>query len=181
VSCRDEHGKLNHKGRDGQPNVLIVGDEAVPSTVGFTDRDRNDGKGDSCAWILKIEHLGLKEVSGVLRKVNLDKKAADRSNGKREHNFFLANGSKILVSSYVHLRKEGLDGYISDFNAMLKSVQGVVGKANIEVLPVVPVVREGMDKVGRELVSMLRVGGLDWVGEWKRIGKKVGWDRWEGE
>jgi hypothetical protein len=25
VSCRDENGRLNHKGRDGQPNVLIVG------------------------------------------------------------------------------------------------------------------------------------------------------------
>jgi hypothetical protein len=24
VSCRDEQGRLNHKGRDGQPNVLIV-------------------------------------------------------------------------------------------------------------------------------------------------------------
>jgi hypothetical protein len=24
VSCRDENGKLNHKGRDGQPNVLLL-------------------------------------------------------------------------------------------------------------------------------------------------------------
>ncbi len=30
VSCRDENGHLNHKGRDGQPSVLIVGDEGTP-------------------------------------------------------------------------------------------------------------------------------------------------------
>jgi hypothetical protein len=163
VSCRDETGKLNHKGRDGQPNVLIVGDEATPSTVGYTGKDRNNGRGDSCAWNLKFEHLGLEEVSSVLQKINLDKKAADREAGKREHDFFLANGSKILVSSYVHLRKEGIDGYISDFNSMVKKVQGVVGRAEIEILPVVPVVREGMDKVGRELVSMVREW-VDWIG-----------------
>jgi hypothetical protein len=110
VSCRDENGKLNHKGRDGQPNVLIVGDESVPSTVGFTGADRNGGKGDSCAWILKVEFLGLDEVGDILKKINCEKRAADRANGKREHDFFLANGSKILVSSYVHLRKEGLEG-----------------------------------------------------------------------
>jgi hypothetical protein len=108
VACRDEQGVLNHKGRDGQPGVLIVGDEAIPTTVGYTGRDRNDGKGDSCAWILKVEHLGLEEVGNVLRKINLDKKAADKASGKGEHDFFMANVSKILVGSYVHLRKEGL-------------------------------------------------------------------------
>ncbi len=88
---------------------------------------------------------------------------ADKEAGKREHDFFLANGSKILVSSYVHLRKEGIDGYISDFSAMVKKVQGVMGRAEIEILPVVPVVREGMDKVGKELVSMVREW-VDWIG-----------------
>jgi hypothetical protein len=164
VSCRDETGRLNHKGRDGQPNVLIVGDESVPSTVGYTGSDRNGGKGDTCAWILKVEHLGLEEVSGLLKKINMDKRAADRANGKREHDFFLASGSKILVASYVHLRKEGLEGYIADFNTMVKNVYGVVGKAEVEVLPVVPVVREGLDKVGCELVSMLREW-VDWIGK----------------
>ncbi len=164
VACRDEHGKLNHKGRDGQPNVLIVGDESIPSTVGYTGSDRNGGKGDSCSWILKVEHLGLEEVSGVLKKINLDKKAADRASGKKEHDFFLANGSKILIASYVHLRKEGLESYIQDFNAMVKSVYGVVGKAEVEVLPVVPVLREGVDEVGRELVFMLREW-VDWIGK----------------
>ncbi len=87
-----------------------------------------------------MEHLGLEEVGKVLRKINLDKRAADKSNGKREHDFFMASGSKILVGSYVHLRKEGLEGYIADFNEMVKTVQGVVGNTDIEVLPVVPVV-----------------------------------------
>jgi hypothetical protein len=36
---------------------------------------------------------------------------------------------------------------------------GVTGNAGIEVLPVVPVVREGLDKVGRELISMVR----EWI------------------
>jgi hypothetical protein len=75
----------------------------------------------------------------------------------------LANGSKILVSSYVHLRKEGIESYIEDFNRMVKQVQGIVGRADIEVLPVVPVVREGLDRMGRELVSLLREW-VDWIG-----------------
>ncbi len=54
-----------------------------------------------------MEFLGLEEVGDILRKINSEKRAADRANKKREHDFFLANGSKILVSSYVHLRKGG--------------------------------------------------------------------------
>ncbi len=69
-----------------------------------------------------------------------------------------------MVASYVHLRKEGLEGYISDFNTMVKNVYGVVGKAEVEVLPVVPVVRVGMVKMGRELVFMLREW-VDWIGK----------------
>jgi hypothetical protein len=41
--------------------------------------------------------------------------------------FFPASGSKILVASYVHLRREGLDGYIADFNNMVRDVWGVTG------------------------------------------------------
>ncbi len=110
ILLRDEDGGLNHRGRDGLPVVMVIGDEAVPSTVGYTGKDRNEGKGDSCVWVLKVEHLGLEEVSGILRKINLDKRAADRASGKREHEFFVPNGSKILVTSYVHLRREGLEG-----------------------------------------------------------------------
>ncbi len=152
VSCRDEDGKLNHRGRDGLPVTLVVGDESVPNVVGFTTKDRNGGKGDTCAWVLKVEHLGLEEVSGILRKINLDKRASDRANGKREHEFFVPNGSKILVASYVHLRKEGLDGYITDFNNMVRNIGGLTGNTGIEVLPVVPVVRDGMDKVWRDVL-----------------------------
>jgi hypothetical protein len=162
VACRDENGRLNHKGRDGQPSVLIGGDEATPSTVGYTGKDRNEGRGDSCAWILKVEHLGLEEVSNVLQKINQEKKMADKESGKREHDFFLSNGSKILVSSYTHLRQEGIEGYVKDFNQMVRNIQVVVGRADIEILPVVPVEREGVDKVGRVLLSML--------GEWGLIG-----------
>jgi hypothetical protein len=99
-----------------------------------------------------------------LRKINLDKRASDRANGKREHEFFVPNGSKILVASYVHLRKEGLDGYINDFNNMVKNIGGLTGNTGIEVLPVVPVVRDGMDKVGRDLIGMMREW-VNWIGE----------------
>jgi hypothetical protein len=105
--------------------TLVVGDESVPNVVGYTAKDRNGGKGDSCAWVLKVEHLGLDEVSGILRKINLDKRASDRANGKREHEFFVPNGSKILVASYIHLRKEGLEGYITDFNNMSGTLVGL--------------------------------------------------------
>jgi hypothetical protein len=167
VSCRDDEGRLNHRGHDGLPVTLIVGDESIPNVVGYTTKDRNGGRGDSCAWVLKVEHLGLEEVSGILRKINLDKRASDCAMGKREHEFFIPNGSKILVASYVHLRKEGFEGYVGDFNNMVKNIGGVTGDTGIEVLPVVPVVRDGMDKVGRELIGMLR----EWV-EW--IGVKSG-------
>jgi hypothetical protein len=122
----------------------------------------------------------LEEVANVLRKVNLDKKAADRASGKREHDFFMAKGSKILVSSYVHMRKEGLEGYINDFNDMVKKVQVVTGNSDIEILPVVPVVREGMDQVGRELLAMVREW-VEWIGvksgreSVKRLSGTAGW------
>ncbi len=93
VSCRDDDGRLNHRGRDGLPVTLIVGDESVPNVVGYTGKNKEGGTGDSCVWIMKVEHLGLDEVGGVLRKMNLDKRAADRANGKREHEFFNPNGS----------------------------------------------------------------------------------------
>ncbi len=91
-----EEGKLKHKGRDGMPVAKVMGDEAVPNVVGFTGRVRNEGKDDTCAWVLKVVHLGLDEVSGLLQKINQDKRAADRANGKREIEFFLPNGSNIF-------------------------------------------------------------------------------------
>ncbi len=67
----------------------------------------------------------------------------------------------------MHLRKEGIEGYISDFNTMIKNIGGLTGNMGIEVLPVVLVVREGMDQVGRALIGMVR----EWV-EW--VGKQSG-------
>ena len=37
IGCKDGNESM-HKGRDGQYVVLIVGDEAVPTTVGITKR-----------------------------------------------------------------------------------------------------------------------------------------------
>jgi hypothetical protein len=34
------------------------------------------------------EHLGLDEISGIQRKINLDKMAEDRAHGKRNMSFF---------------------------------------------------------------------------------------------
>ncbi len=68
------------------------------------------------------------------------------------------------MGSYVHLRRKGLEGYISNFNSMVRNVGGVTGNAGIEVLPIFPVVREGLDKVGRELISMVREW-IEWISE----------------
>jgi hypothetical protein len=93
--------EIEPQGGDGKPCVLIVGDEAVPTVVGYTS---NGGDGTSCAWVFKKEHLALSEVAGILKRINNDKRESDRQSGKREHDFFLPSGSKILVGSYVHLR-----------------------------------------------------------------------------
>jgi hypothetical protein len=69
-----------------------------------------------------------------------------------------------LVSSYVHLRREGLEGYVTDFNNMVRGVQEVTWDTGVEVLPVVPVIFEGLDNVGRELLGGLR-GWIDWIAE----------------
>ncbi len=164
ISCRNDKEELVHQGRNSEPVILVVGDESTPMGVGFT----KEGKGEQgCAWIFKKEHLQLGEVAGILRRINQDKQEQDREQGKRPHEFFIPNGSKILVSSYTHLRKEGLDGYIGDFCNMVKDVWAVTGDCGIEVLPVVPVVFEGLDSEGGKLLSGLK----DWI-EW--IGKESG-------
>ena len=35
ISCRTDDGVMNHKGRKGEPLVLIIGDEATPMNVGY--------------------------------------------------------------------------------------------------------------------------------------------------
>ncbi len=156
LSCRDKDGKVSHKSRTGDPVILVVGDEVAPTVIGYTEKDSGE---DTCAWVFKKEHMGLDEVGTILKKINQDKKMFDKLSGKREHEFFIPSGSKILVGSYIHLRREGLDGYISDFNSMVRDVWTVTGDIGIEVLPFVPVVMEGMDEVGRDLLGGLK----DWV------------------
>jgi hypothetical protein len=160
LNCKDERGELNHQGRTGEPVILIVGDEATPMMTGYTTGKEEEM---ACCWILKKEHLRLNEVGAMLRRINEDKREHDKEQGKRPHEFFLPNGSKILVSSYCHLRKEGIEGYINDFSNMVKDIWNVTKDTGIEVLPCCPVVFEGLDKVGGEQVSALR----DWIG-WLR-------------
>lgn len=62
-----------------------------------------------------------------------------------------------MVRSYVHLRREGLEGYVSDFNILTKAVWNI--SSNVEVLPVVPFVFPGLDDLGGKLVSRLK----DWI------------------
>ncbi len=78
-------------------------------------------------------------------------------------------GSKILVGSYVHLRREGLEGYMDSFNNMVREVFSVTGDIGIEVLPFVPVVFDGIDEIGRGLIG----GVQEWI---KWIAEKSGRD-----
>jgi hypothetical protein len=111
--------------------------------------------------------LSLDEVPGVLRKINNEKKEWDRQNKRKEHDFFLAEGSKILVTSYAHLRREGVEGYILDFNNMIRECSRECIEYGIEILPCVPTVSGEIDVVGKMLIA----GVQDWIG-W--IGKETG-------
>jgi hypothetical protein len=91
-----------HKSRSGDPVILVIGDEATPTAVGYTEAGSVE---DMCAWVLKKEHLGLDEVGGMLKRINNEKKTFDRQRGKRVHKLFIPMGSKIVVGSYVHLRR----------------------------------------------------------------------------
>ncbi len=101
---------------------------------------------------------------GILRKINLDKRASDRAHGKREHEFFFPNESKILVASYMHLRREGLEGNIGGFYTMVRNVSGVMGQEWIEVWPVVPLARKVIGLMWRELIGGVRER-VQWIDE----------------
>ena len=81
---------------------------------------------------------------------------------RRADDFFLQNGSKILVASYTDLRREGPESYISEFNNMVKDMWGMMGDIGVEVLPYVPVVYEGIDSLGGELLAGVR-NWLEWI------------------
>ena len=74
---------------------------AVPSAVGFT------GKGGKveCSWVLKKEHL---RGGQVAREDKPGEERVGQDCGRRGHDYFIPNRSKVLVGSYTHLRKEGL-------------------------------------------------------------------------
>jgi len=163
IACRTENGEYNHKGRSSTPVILLVGDEATPTVLGYTAGKEEE---ETCGWVFKKEHLQLSEVAGILRRINQEKQDHDKERGKRPHEFFIPNGSKILVGSYSHLRKEGLEGYVVDFNNMVKDVWNVTGDTGIEVLPFCPVVFDGLDRTGGLLISGLK-DWIRWVGEVK--------------
>jgi hypothetical protein len=152
---------MNHRGRSGEPLTLIIGDEATPMNVGFTKGVEEE---IGCCWVLKKEHLRLGEVAGILRRLNQAKVESDREAGRMPHEFFLPNGSKVLVGSYVHLRKEGLNGYVEDFTGMCRDIWSVTGDTGIEVLPFVPVVFENLEKEGGMLLSGVR-SWVRWLAE----------------
>jgi hypothetical protein len=160
VVCRREDGCLNHRGRSGEPCIVIIGDGSIPPVVGYT----MEGKEVGCAWVVRKESLGLEEVPGLLRKINNEKREWDRKNKKREHEFFVTEGSKVLVCSYAHLRKEGVEGYIQDFNNMIWNFLKDICEKGIELLPCVPTITEDMDPVGRQLVAGIP-DWIEWIGE----------------
>jgi hypothetical protein len=113
----------------------------------------------NCAWVFKKELLSLEEVPGLLRKINNKKREWDRVNKKKEHDFFLAEGSKIIVTSYAHLRREGIEGYILDFNNMVRECSREIIEHGIEILPCAPIVSSEIDIVGKMLIA----GVQDWI------------------
>jgi hypothetical protein len=96
IACRDEQDRANHSGRTSTPIVLVIGDEAVPIFCGHTRKGEEE---PSCTWVFKKEHLALQEVAGILGRLNKDKQEYDRQQNRRPHEFFIPNGSKILVGS----------------------------------------------------------------------------------
>ena len=135
-----------------------------------------------CSWVFRKEHLALQVVVGILRRLAEEKREWDRE----PHDMFIPNGSKILVGSYCHLRREGLEGYISDFNYMVKDIWSLTTDIGIEVLPFVPIVFEGNDSLGGELLAGIK-HWIDWMAKQKgrelirELGKtgceKVSWSR----
>ena len=103
------------------------------------------------------------------RGYDTEKKEWDREGGRRQHELFIPNGSKILVGSYTHLRREKLEGYISDFNNMVKDFWATMGDIGIEVLPIVLVDFPGIDSLGGGgscwLVSGIGYSG--WGSRWR--------------
>jgi hypothetical protein len=61
-----------------------------------------------------------------------------------------------MVASYVHLRREGLEGYMTEFNGIVREMMAITGDIGIEVVPCLPVIFDGLDETGRELLGGVR-------------------------
>ena len=141
-----------HNGRSDEPLILVVGDEAIPPVVGYT----KVGEENMCCWVFKKEHLALQEVVGVQKRLDEEKREWDKECGRRPQDMFIPNGSKILVGSYVHLRREGLEGYISNFNNMVKDIWTFTKDIGVEV-PVVQCTKDKLTPLNVKIVSALDV------------------------
>jgi hypothetical protein len=59
-------------------------------------------------------------VSGIWRKINLDKGAAESASGNENTSSTHQNGGKIPAGSYFFLKRENLEGYSSGSNATIR-------------------------------------------------------------
>ena len=77
-----------------------------------------------------------------------------------------------------------MEGYIGDFNNMVRDLWQTMGDIGVEVLPYVPVVYKGIDAVGGELLAGVK-NWIEWMAEQqdrrsvnelaKTAGEEVGW------
>jgi hypothetical protein len=95
LGCRDAQGKVTHKSRSGDLVILVIGDEATPTAVGYTEAGSAE---DTCAWVLKKEHLGLDKVGGMLKRINNERKAIDSGAGGFTNSLFRW-GAKLLLEA----------------------------------------------------------------------------------
>ena len=59
-----------------------------------------------------------------------------------------------------------MEGYIGDFNNMVRDLWQIMGDIGVEVLPYVPVVYAGLDDKGGELLAGVK-NWIEWVSEQK--------------
>ena len=76
------------------------------------------------------------------------------------------------------MRREGLEGYISEFNNMVKDIWGLMGDIGVEVLPFVPVVYEGIDSMRGEAAGRRQeLDRVDQHTEGEGVGGRTSKDR----
>jgi len=116
--------------------------------------------------LLGAEKRALEAIGGpgILRRLNQEKVDSDLVAGRNPQEFFLPDGNKVLVGSYVNLRNEGLDGYVEEFGSMVRDIWRVTGDVGIEVLPCCPIVFDNLDREGGLLLSGIR-SWIRWMSE----------------